>query len=327
MRGVMSSDLELERDRFKVWPRWLSHLPFPSTGWGHQGPTWIAIKRPETIHLVHAYFTRILALLAASVTLSPIHGYDVPTRTHRSRDRSPANRARLWSNFLNAIRSPSDPEGYGTGSWLDTRVQPIRNCVKKIWQLPLTVRTCVTLSLISSARTHQPGGTKHCWLLRANDWVHARLTLALRIFQQLDGPDISALRPSARQIFLTQFGHVVSRTAAHDCAWPWDPTPSHPAHRRTQGESLGIQRFKLNREAGKVAGRNRSKPKTSGACSRTSICTRTSTCAIVPCTAWLQRAPAGRREHRGPRIRPGAGLQRSTYPKGALSDQWVVRFS
>lgn len=56
-------------DRFGVWPRWLSHLRVVSMGWERQGPTWIAIKRPKTIHLVHAYFTPILAPLAASVLL------------------------------------------------------------------------------------------------------------------------------------------------------------------------------------------------------------------------------------------------------------------
>jgi len=110
--------------------------------WGRQGPTWIAIKRPKTIHLVHAYFTRILsgaggerccsphrapklqrsnrAALSRRQVLHSLHalGWEPPRQ-----DRVQTS-CRTWSNFLNAIRLPPSPDGCA-------RMWPVRECIKK----------------------------------------------------------------------------------------------------------------------------------------------------------------------------------------------------
>jgi hypothetical protein len=61
MRGVTSSDLELERDRFKVWPCHLNRLSFVAISYGRQGSTRRVTARPKTIHLLHAHCTSAIA--------------------------------------------------------------------------------------------------------------------------------------------------------------------------------------------------------------------------------------------------------------------------
>jgi hypothetical protein len=119
---------DLRRDRFKVCPRWLNHLRFVSMSWGRQGPTWIAMKRPKTIHLVHAYFTTSHAFyqaLAASVavprrsqaaTVLPCQRRQVFHAPHGLWESHPhlktvRTSSRAWSNFLNAIRFPPNRDG------------------------------------------------------------------------------------------------------------------------------------------------------------------------------------------------------------------------
>jgi hypothetical protein len=96
-------------DRFGVWPRWLSHLRVVSMGWERQGPTWIAIKRPKTIHLVQ----RLLHANSSTAGGERSPMSDPRDMTSPSTLTGPGVQltGRLWSNFLNAIRSPSGPGG------------------------------------------------------------------------------------------------------------------------------------------------------------------------------------------------------------------------
>jgi len=108
---------DLRRDRFKVCPRYFNGLRFISMGWERQGPTRLAMKRPKTIRLLHAYFTRILAD-ARGKSLRSLCGDPLvqcrsdssPTvarasadtsRTVCRRPRTMQKRPRMiWSNFL-----------------------------------------------------------------------------------------------------------------------------------------------------------------------------------------------------------------------------------
>ena len=51
---------DLRRDRFAFRANQIMYLPVLSIAWERQGPTRNAMKRPKTIHLVHAYYTHIL---------------------------------------------------------------------------------------------------------------------------------------------------------------------------------------------------------------------------------------------------------------------------
>ena len=107
MTAKRAGTRDLRRDRFKVWPRGINHLSFVSTAWERQGPTRIATKSRRTIHLVHAYFTRNLASLAALSPLvrRPIYTLPGPISvTPRCPSGQAAAYRPFWSNFLNAIR-------------------------------------------------------------------------------------------------------------------------------------------------------------------------------------------------------------------------------
>ncbi len=58
---------DLRRDRFTFRPCQTNHLLVFSADCRRQGPTWTVMKRPEAMHLVHAYFTDSVEVSVASV--------------------------------------------------------------------------------------------------------------------------------------------------------------------------------------------------------------------------------------------------------------------